>query len=52
MLGDIKNGYRIVGLSATPGYEAEKVQNVISNLNIAKIIYKDDKDADVKRHLN
>jgi ERCC4-related helicase len=28
------------------------VQNVISSLNIAKVIYKDEKDPDVKKYLN
>ena len=51
-MNDLKTGFRIIGLSATPGYEHQKVQNVISSLNIAKVIYKDEKDPDVKKYLN
>jgi ERCC4-related helicase len=35
-------GFRVVGLSATPGSENEKIQEVVYNLNIKRIIYKDD----------
>lgn len=35
-------GFRLIGLSATPGYEHDKIQEVISNLNISKVIYKDE----------
>lgn len=45
-------GFRVVGLSATPGSEIEKIQEVISNLNIKKIVYKDENDKDVKKHLH
>ncbi len=51
-MSDVKCGFRIIGLSATPGHEPERVQAVIGNLNLVRIIYKDDKDPDVRRYLN
>lgn len=40
-MNDVSFGFRVIGLSATPGHEPERVQAVISNLNLVKIIYKD-----------
>lgn len=45
-------GFRVVGLSATPGSEPEKIQEVISNLNIKKVLYKDEEDPEVKKYLH
>ena len=33
-------GYRIIGLSATPGNNNEKIQDVITNLQISKLLVK------------
>lgn len=44
--------FRVVGLSATPGSEKEKIQEVISTLNIRKIIYKDNSDPEVSKYLH
>ena len=41
-MNKIDVGFRLIGLSATPGYEHDKIQEVISNLNINKVIYKDE----------
>jgi len=41
-------GYRIVGLSATPGSDEEQVQELIRNLAISKIEARDENDPDVK----
>ena len=41
-------GFRIVALSATPGNNVNKIQEVISNLCISKLEMKDEKDPDVK----
>jgi ERCC4-related helicase len=45
-------GFRLIGLSATPGYEHDKIQEVISNLNISKVIYKDENQPEVKKYLH
>ena len=52
LMAELEVGFRIVGLSATPGHEPERVQSVINNLNISKVIYKDEKDPQVMRYLN
>ena len=46
-----ETGYRIVGLSATPGNCNEKVQEVITNLQIAKLIVKNEDDKDVRPYI-
>jgi ERCC4-related helicase len=45
-------GFRVVGLSATPGSEHEKVQEVISRLNISRIVYRDENEPEVSRYLH
>lgn len=52
LMNVLEVGFRVVGLSATPGSEIEKIQEVISNLNIKKIVYKDENDKDVKKYLH
>ena len=44
-------GYRIVALSATPGNNEQKVQEVIDNLNIARLEVKDENDQDVRPYI-
>lgn len=44
-------GFRVLGLSATPGNTLEQVQEVINNLLISKIEYRDDEDPDVKQYI-
>ena len=39
--------FRVLGLSATPGSSHEAVQQVISNLNIARVEFREDTDPDV-----
>jgi Fanconi anemia group M protein len=43
---------RILGLSATPGTQIEKVQEVINNLRIASLIVKNINDPDVKPYVH
>lgn len=43
---------RIVGLSATPGSDNNRVQSVIDNLNITKLEVKTEEDYDVKGYIN
>ena len=45
-------GVRIVALSATPGNNPEKIQEVLTNLCIAKLEVKDEEDADVKPYVH
>lgn len=45
-------GFRVVGLSATPGGEAEKIQEVLANLNIKAVVYKDEADPEVRKYLH
>ena len=42
--------FRVVGLSATPGSDVDKIQAVIYNLMISKIIYKDEDDIDISKY--
>ena len=44
-------GYRIVALSATPGNNEQKVQEVLDNLNISRLETKDENDLDVKPYI-
>ena len=39
--------FRVLGLSATPGSSHEAVQQVVSNLNIARVEFREDTDPDV-----
>lgn len=51
----IKNsnvGVRIVALSATPGNNPEKIQEVLTNLCISKLEAKDEDDQDVKPYVH
>ena len=41
-------GYRIVGLSATPGPNVDSIQQIITNLCIAKVEARSEDDVDVK----
>ncbi len=43
-------GYRVVGLSATPGSDENSIQDVITNLCISKIEARDETDPDVKQY--
>ena len=43
-------GMRVIGLSASPGSESDKVQEVIANTNMAALIYKDEKDPEVSKY--
>jgi ERCC4-related helicase len=45
-------GYRIVGLSATPGNRPEKIQEVLTNLHAFRLESKDDNDPDVKKYVH
>lgn len=42
--------FRVVGLTATPGWTLESIQGVLTNLCIAKIAVKDEDDADVTKY--
>lgn len=42
--------FRILALSATPGSNAEAIQEVFSNLRIARIECRDESDPDVRKH--
>lgn len=44
-------GFRIIGLSATPGNDHVKIQEVLSNLLISSMIRKSDEDEDVKKYI-
>lgn len=42
----------MLGLTATPGSKPEKVQEVIDQLQISAIEFRDDGDPDVKRYIH
>lgn len=42
----------ILGLTASPGSEKNKIQEICSNLFIEHLEYKTEEDSDVKRHIN
>lgn len=44
--------FRTLALSATPGPSKDKIQAVITNLSISKLIYYDEEDEDVKPYLH
>ena len=50
MLWDRGVKFRTLALSATPGRTVQDVQKVIQALNIGRIDFKSDQDADVKKH--
>lgn len=50
-MNEVESGYRIVALSATPGNNEQKVQEVIDNLGIARLEVKDENDADVRPYV-
>ena len=43
--------FRVLGLSATPGTDIEKVQSVIVNLNVSAICIRSRDDPDVRKYL-
>lgn len=44
-------GYRIVALTATPGNNEEKIQEVLENLHISRLEVKDESDDDVRPYV-
>lgn len=42
--------FRVLGLSATPGSNIDSIQDIIYNLMISKIVYKDDTDQDIAQY--
>ena len=44
--------FRVVGLSATPGSNTEQVQEVINNLSIGSVFYRDEEDDDVRPYVH
>lgn len=50
MIAASNSQFRVVGLSATPGSDIDKIQVVIYNLMISKIIYKDDDDIEIAKY--
>ncbi|KAL0486019.1 hypothetical protein AKO1_012294 [Acrasis kona] len=46
-----KNHFRVLALTATPGGDLAKVQEVITNLNISLMEVRDEKDPDVSMYL-
>ncbi|KAK3259919.1 hypothetical protein CYMTET_31105 [Cymbomonas tetramitiformis] len=46
---DIK--FRILALSATPGSDGVKITEVLKNLNIAKMEFRSEEDADVRKYI-
>ena len=50
MLWDRNVSFRLLALTATPGHGTEDVQQVVRNLNIGRIDFRSDKDADVRKH--
>lgn len=44
--------FRIVGLSATPGGSRDAVQEVLSNLHIARLAFKTEEDPDVRPYVH
>jgi Fanconi anemia group M protein len=49
-LWDFGVSFRLLALTATPGHDTDDVQDVVKNLNIGRIDFRSDKDADVKKH--
>jgi len=47
----IKNSYRVIALSASPGSNSENIQNILENLKIKKIEIRTENDADLKDYL-
>lgn len=41
---------RIIGLSATPGSDADKIQEVISNVRASRVVFFGEEDPEVKRY--
>lgn len=41
---------RIIGLSATPGADADKIQEVISNVRASRVVFFGEEDPEVKRY--
>jgi len=51
LLDEAEVGYRILALTATPGNNEEKIQEVLTNLNIARLEVKDENDEDVRPYV-
>lgn len=50
MIASYSSQFRVIGLSATPGNDVDKIQAVIYNLMISKIIYKDEEDVEIAKY--
>ena len=50
-MAKISNGFRVLALSATPGKDKDKVQEIVNNLRIQALEYKSEIDPDVKPYV-
>ncbi|EAY14451.1 Type III restriction enzyme, res subunit family protein [Trichomonas vaginalis G3] len=50
MVAERSSQFRVIGLSATPGSNIQQIQDIIYNLMISQIIYKDDTDPDIAQY--
>lgn len=44
--------FRVLALSATPGSDPEKVQNIINNLHISRIEIRDEQSMDIRAYVH
>ncbi|KNC80650.1 hypothetical protein SARC_06993 [Sphaeroforma arctica JP610] len=49
---NVHRRFRILGLSATPGDQIEKVRNVIENLLITRLEYRTDDSLDIQKYIH
>jgi ERCC4-related helicase len=50
MLAEKGVKYRLLALSATPGGDTNKIQEVVRNLSISRIEFRSEEDADVAQY--
>jgi len=46
------DGFRVVALSATPGSEISRVQQVVSKLRVSHLEVRDETDEDVRQYVH
>ena len=47
-----EGGMRVLALSASPGNNRQQLQDVVCNLDISRILFRDEMDPEVRKHLH